>query len=53
MANWKLPAQMSNWITHLSQPLHGRLAWRLLPLITGMLFANGRRTVACWLRAGF
>jgi hypothetical protein len=32
--------------------LHARLAWRLLPLITGMLFAQGRRTVASWLRGG-
>src|SRR5439155_24902548 len=28
------------------------LAWRLLPLMRGMLFARGRRTVASWLRAG-
>src|SRR5207245_5128034 len=32
--------------------LHARLAWRLLPLMRGMLFARGRRTVASWLRAG-
>src|SRR5260370_15004405 len=52
MATWKLPPQVSNWIDRLSQPLHGRLAWRLLPLMCGMLFAQGRRTVASWLRAG-
>src|SRR5437016_3607099 len=52
MATWKLPPQVSNWINQLSQPLHGRLAWRLLPLMSGMLFAQGRRTVASWLRAG-
>jgi DDE superfamily endonuclease len=52
MATWKLPPQVSTWINHLSQPLHGRLAWRLLPLLSGMLFAQGRRTVASWLRAG-
>jgi DDE superfamily endonuclease len=52
MATWKLPPQVSTWINHLSQPLHGRLAWRLLPLMSGMLFAQGRRTVASWLRAG-
>jgi hypothetical protein len=51
MAQWHLPAELVLWITHLSQPLHARLAWRLLPLITGMLFARGRRTVASWLRA--
>jgi DDE superfamily endonuclease len=52
MATWKLPPQVSTWVNHLSQPLHGRLAWRLLPLLSGMLFAQGRRTVAAWLRAG-
>lgn len=51
MAEWHLPAELVLWITHLSQPLHARLAWRLLPLVTGMLFAQGRRTVASWLRA--
>lgn len=52
MATWKLPPQVSEWINQLSRPLHGRLAWRLLPLMSGMLFAQGRRTVASWLRAG-
>ena len=52
MAEWQLPAELSAWITQLNQPLHGRLAWRLLPLMTGMLFAQGRRTVASWLRGG-
>jgi hypothetical protein len=52
MATWKLPPQVHAWIVHLSGSLHGRLAWRLLALLTGMLFAQGRRTVACWLRAG-
>src|ERR1700686_2061806 len=52
MATWKLPPQVSTWISRLSQPLHGRLAWRLLLLLSGMLFAQGRRTVSSWLRAG-
>src|SRR4051812_1812905 len=51
MAQWYLPAELVLWITQLSQPLHGHLRWRLLPLITGMLFARGRRTVSSWLRA--
>jgi hypothetical protein len=51
-AQWRLPAELVSWITQLSQVLHGRLAWRLLPLLTGMLFAQGRRTVASWLRGG-
>ena len=52
MAGWHLTAELVVWITQLSQPLHARVAWRLLPLMSGMLFAQGRRTVASWLRAG-
>ena len=52
MAEWQLPVELTLWITHLSQPLHARLAWRLLPIFTGMLFAQGRKTVASWLRGG-
>jgi DDE superfamily endonuclease len=52
MARWHLPAEVVSWITQLSKPLHGRVAWRLLPLFVGMLFAQGRRTVTSWLRAG-
>lgn len=52
MAEWHLPAELVSWINAWSQALHARLAWRLLPLLTGMLFARGRRTVASWLRAG-
>jgi DDE superfamily endonuclease len=51
MVEWPLPVELVIWITQLSQPLHARLAWRLLPLMRGMLFATGRRTVASWLRA--
>jgi DDE superfamily endonuclease len=52
MAEWQLPVGLTVWIAHLSQPLHARLAWRLLPIFTGMLFAQGRKTVAGWLRGG-
>ena len=52
MAEWHLPVELVLWITQLSGLLHARLAWRLLPLMRGMLFARGRRTVASWLRAG-
>src|SRR5215472_10912243 len=51
MAEWRLPAELVLLIAQLSRTLHARLARRLLPLITGMLFANGRRAVARWLRA--
>jgi DDE superfamily endonuclease len=50
MGAWPLPADLTALITALAQPLHGRLAWRLLPLMAGALFAQGRRTVASWLR---
>jgi len=52
MVRWDLPAEFASWIALLSRPLHARLARRLLPLFVGMLFAQGRRTVTCWLRAG-
>ena len=52
MAPWQLPADVSLWIARLGGLLHGRLAWRLLPLLTGALFAQGRKTVAGWLRGG-
>jgi DDE superfamily endonuclease len=51
MGEWQPPVELLAWITHLSHVLHGRLAGRLLPLLRGMLFAQGRRTVARWLRA--
>ena len=51
MLEWPLPTALVCWITLLSEPLHQRLAWRLLPLLRGVLFAHGRRTVAPWLRA--
>jgi DDE superfamily endonuclease len=52
MATWTLPVEVTTWITQLSGLLHGRVAWRLLPLLAGALFAQGRKTVASWLRAG-
>jgi hypothetical protein len=42
---------VSSWVTALSHVLHRRHAWRLLPLVAGLLFAQGRRTVTSWLRA--
>lgn len=51
MATWQLPSELVVLITHLAGPLEARLVGRLLALLTGMLFARGRRTVASWLRA--
>jgi hypothetical protein len=52
MAAWNLPAEVVSWILQLASVLHGRLAWRLLPLLVGALFGQGRQTVASWLRGG-
>ena len=51
MAQWHLPPEMVGWIWRLTQPLDARVAGRLLPLLCGVLFARGRKTVASWLRA--
>lgn len=52
MAAWTLPADVAGWIAKLAGLLHRRLAWRLLPLLVGALFGQGRKTVASWLRGG-
>ncbi len=51
MVEWPRPPERVAWVVTLRGPLHGRRAWRLLPLLRGLLFAQGRRTVARWLRA--
>jgi hypothetical protein len=52
MANAFLPTELASWITQLACLLHATNAWRLRPLLVGMLFARGRLTVSSWLRAG-
>lgn len=51
MANWQSPRDWAEWVDWLSAGLHGRCRWRLAILLTGTVFAQGRRTVASWLRA--
>ena len=46
MAAWTLPAEVALWIVELASVLHRRVAWRLLPLMVGALFGQGRQTVA-------
>src|ERR1700691_4232606 len=46
-----LPAQLSAWVSSLVAALDKRSAPRLALLLTGALFAVGRRTVTSWLRA--
>lgn len=52
MATHFLSSDVKGWIERLTVHLDARVAWRLLPLLTGFLFATGRRTVSSWLRAG-
>jgi hypothetical protein len=52
MARPCMTASVRAWIDQLASLLDERVAWRLLPLMTGLLFATGRRTVSSWLRAG-
>ncbi len=41
--------ERNDWIRPPSPAPHGRSAWRLAPLLTGLLFATSRRTVSAWL----
>ena len=50
-ANWQCPNEWSEWSEWLAAGLHARNRWRLPVLLTGILFAVGRRTVTSWLRA--
>jgi hypothetical protein len=48
---WQCPEDWSDWSQWLAAGLHARNRWRLPVLLTGILFAHGRRTVTTWLRA--
>jgi hypothetical protein len=52
MAAWTLPSEVVSWIAQMSFVLDRRLTGRLLSLLVGALFAQGRQTVASWLRGG-
>jgi DDE superfamily endonuclease len=52
MATQCLSGDLAAWINQLARLLDPRLSWRLLPLVSGLLFATGRRTISSWLRAG-
>lgn len=52
MASYRAPAEWKEWLDWLSAGLHGRCRWRLPLLMSGLLFAGGRRVVASWLRSG-
>ena len=52
MATLCLTTDTAAWIKRLASLLDARVSWRLAPLMAGLLFATGRRTVSSWLRAG-
>jgi hypothetical protein len=52
MASPHLTSEVRGWIEQLASHLDQRVSWQLVPLLTGLLFATGRRTVSSWLRAG-
>ena len=52
MATLCLTTDATAWIKRLANLLDARVSWRLAPLMAGLLFATGRRTVSSWLRAG-
>jgi DDE superfamily endonuclease len=51
MAIPRCPEDWSEWGDWLAAGLHGRCRHRLAILLVGILFAQGRRTAASWLRA--
>ncbi len=51
MACYHAPTDWEDWSHWLAAGLHGRSRWRLSVLMTGLLFASGRRVVASWIRA--
>ena len=51
MVPYQPPREWQQWVDWLAAGLHGQNRWRLSLIITGILFARGRRTVTTWLRA--
>ena len=52
MAKLFLTSDVKSWINRLASWLDPHVDFQLLPLMAGLLFATGRRTVSSWLRAG-
>ena len=51
MVQYRPPQDWEQWGNWLAAGLHGRNRSRLAVIITGIVFARGRRTVTSWLRA--
>lgn len=47
----RTPEDWSEWVEWLEAGLHSENRWRLPLVLSGLLFAKGRRTVTSWLRA--
>jgi hypothetical protein len=48
--NFIFPSEWMTWMITLARVLHQRSAWRLAPLVAGIVLAHGRRTITSWLR---
>jgi len=48
---WIFPNNWRIWVVALCSVLHQRSAWRLAVIITGIIFAKGRKTITSWFRA--
>lgn len=51
MASYHAPQDWKDWSDWLAAGLHGRSRWRLAFLMAGLVFGQGRRVVAAWIRA--
>lgn len=51
MAAWMLPKRIREWNAQLAEPLDRRSRKYLMPLLIGVLFAQGRRTASRWFTA--
>ena len=51
MASYHAPQEWKDWLDWLMAGLHGRSRWRLPLVLAGLVFGQGRRVVAAWIRA--
>ena len=51
MASYHTPLEWKDSLEWLLAGLHGRSRWRLPLVISGLIFDQGRRVVAAWIRA--
>lgn len=51
MAAWMLPKRFQEWTTRMADPLDRRSRKYWLPILVGVLFAQGRRTASRWFAA--